>query len=65
MLTFKRLSSGYWHIRGSGPCEWCQPDAWPHCSDFNFFPEASDTFMFEVMAAYRKAIEQESVTRGL
>jgi hypothetical protein len=30
-ITYKRLPSGYWHIRGRGPCNWAQPPHWP-CS---------------------------------
>ena len=30
--TVTKLSSGYWHIRGIGPCNWAQPKTWP-CSE--------------------------------
>ena len=31
-ITVKRLSSGWWHIRGEGPENWAQPPEWP-CSE--------------------------------
>jgi len=30
-LTVQQLSSGAYHIRGVGPCNWAQPLTWP-CS---------------------------------
>lgn len=46
-LRVSRLLSGYWLIRGDGPCEWAQPRHWP-CSDAELdaatFPEASPAF---------------------
>ncbi len=57
-LRIKRLSSGHWHIRGRGPCEWAQPPAWP-CTpeelDAAFFPEASEDFRSEAHAALSEA----------
>jgi len=48
MVTIRRLSSGYYHVRGSGPCEWAQPPHWP-CSEAvlreHAFPEASERFI--------------------
>jgi hypothetical protein len=53
-ITLKRLPSGYWHIRGSGPCEWAQPPFWP-CNrrvlEASFFPEASERFRQELYDA--------------
>ena len=53
MIEVTRLSSGYWHIRGIGPCNWAQPPTWP-CDETTFlahaFPEASDEFIREAMA---------------
>ena len=52
-ITFTHLESGYWHIRGGGPCEWAQPPCNP-CSEETLrahaFPQASDEFIREVMA---------------
>lgn len=47
-ISAKRLASGYWHIRGDGPCNWAQPPTWP-CSESvlreHAFPEASEAFI--------------------
>lgn len=51
-ITIRRLSSGYWHIRGHGPCNWSQPDHWP-CSIETLriyaFPQASEEFFAAAM----------------
>ena len=51
-ITAKQLDSGYWHIRGDGPCNWAQPPWWP-CNEEtlreHIFPEASDDFVRECM----------------
>ena len=51
-ITVTRLSSGYWHIRGTGPCNWAQPWHWP-CDEATLreaaFPEACDEFIYAVM----------------
>lgn len=47
-LTVKRLSSGYWHVRGQGPCNWTQVPHWPASeSDIraHAHPEASEQFI--------------------
>ena len=53
-LTMRRLSSGYWHIRGIGPCNWSQPPVWP-CDEATLrehaFPQASDEFIREVLGS--------------
>jgi len=47
MITVTRLSSGYYLVRGDGPCEWAQPPSWP-CDETTLlahtFPEASAEF---------------------
>ena len=52
-MKIDRLSSGYWHLRGDGPCEWAQPPHWP-CDEATLrehaFPEASEKFIAECMA---------------
>lgn len=52
MVTVKRLSSGFFHIRGRGPCNWSQPPHWP-CSEAELrahaFPEASEEFFLEAL----------------
>ena len=51
-ITAERLSTGWWHIRGQGPCNWAQPPTWP-CDEATLrehaFPEASESFIREVM----------------
>jgi len=47
-ITITRLSSGYWHLRGTGPCNWAQPERWPCSEDAlrkSAFPEASEEFL--------------------
>ncbi len=48
LFSVKRLESGYWHLRGDGPCNWAQPRDWPCASETDleasFFPEAGDRF---------------------
>ncbi len=48
IITVKKLSTGYWHIRGHGPCNWAQPPHWP-CSEETLrdhaFPQASEEFL--------------------
>ena len=54
----KQLPSGYWHIRGIGPCNWAQPRVWP-CSEEHLrshaFPQASESFLQAVLEKARKA----------
>lgn len=55
MINAKRLESGYWHIRGRGPCEWAQPPCWP-CDEKTLreyaFPQASERFIRSVIRAF-------------
>jgi hypothetical protein len=50
-VTIRRLSTGYYHIRGRGPCEWAQPPgAPPYTVGYlraHAFPEASEDFLRE------------------
>jgi len=52
MIHVKQLESGYWHIRGEGPCNWAQPPVWP-CSEEvlrqHTFPQASMGFIKEAL----------------
>jgi hypothetical protein len=53
-ITIRRLSTGWWHIRGHGPCNWAQPPRWPCTAEElrqHAFPEASEEFL---MAAQRE-----------
>lgn len=57
MIVIKRLSSGYWHIRGVGPCNWAQAERLPETLDTmraSAFPEASETFIREAVAAVQR-----------
>ena len=58
MITINRLSSGYWHIRGTGPCEWAQTAVLPTTFEAvraAAFPEASDKFCREAARACEAA----------
>ena len=53
MITAKQLESGYWLIRGNGPCEWAQPPRWPSSEQvlrFHASPEASESFILAALA---------------
>lgn len=56
-LLIKKLDSGYYHIRGGGPCEWAQPPCWP-CDEATLrthaFPQASEAFIREAMRAAKR-----------
>ena len=58
MITVKRLSSGYFHIRGNGPCNWAQPPMWPCAEEVlrkYTFPEAGESFIQECIHEARRA----------
>lgn len=52
-ITVTRLSSGFYHVRGVGPCNWAQPTTWP-CAEEELrrcaFPEASEAFIRVALA---------------
>lgn len=51
-IEVTRLSSGWWHIRGVGPCNWSQPPEWPCDEDAlreYAHPEAGDGFISEAL----------------
>jgi hypothetical protein len=53
-ITVQKLSSGYYHVRGDGPCEWSQPPHWPCSEDVlrtHAFPEASERFIQSALEA--------------
>ena len=60
-ISIEQLSSGYWHIRGVGPCNWSQPESWP-CTKAELwehaFPEASSEF---IDAAFATIQEKETL----
>lgn len=47
-IIIKRISSGYFIIKGNGPCEWAQVEKWP-CTENELrkgaFHEASEVFI--------------------
>lgn len=60
VITAKRLDSGYWLIRGDGPCEWAQPPHWP-CAEETLrrhaFPEASERFIQAALMSADRPID--------
>jgi hypothetical protein len=62
-VSVKRLDSGYWHLRGIGPCNWAQPPRWP-CPDDqapegSFFGKASGAFKRLVRAENDRLLNKE------
>lgn len=52
-ITIRKIDSGYWHVRGRGPCEWTQPARWPASESEireSAFPQASEKFLLRVIA---------------
>ncbi len=51
-VRVRQLPSGWWHIRGRGPCNWSQPPIWP-CSESvlreHAFPQASEKFFSDAL----------------
>ncbi len=66
-IEAKQLDSGYWHLRGTGPCNWAQPPWWP-CDEATLrervFPEASEEFIRECLRAGATRPEQQEVEDG-
>lgn len=54
LVTVKRLSSGYFHVRGFGPENWAQPPRWP-CDEETLRAHASsgacEAFIQEALKA--------------
>ncbi len=54
-IAVHSLDSGYYHVRGVGPCNWAQVPFWPcdeACIRRHAFPEASEDF---ICSAYKAA----------
>jgi hypothetical protein len=53
-ITVRQLESGWWHVRGEGPCNWAQPPYWP-CDEETLrehaFPEAAESFIQAALRA--------------
>ncbi len=50
----KQISTGWYHIRGIGPCNWVQTPEWPATEAVireHAFPEASEEFIKLVIEA--------------
>ena len=56
LLAVRQLESGYWHIRGQGPCNWAQPPLWP-CPDSDVLEES---FFGEAAESFRRAVRAEN-----
>lgn len=61
-VTVQKLSSGYWHLRGRGPCNWAQPPEWP-CDEAvlrgHASSGASDEFIRSCMELRAREIGEE------
>lgn len=60
-ILVNQLESGWWHIRGAGPCNWTQPPCWPATEDqikSHAFSEASEEFLRAAATASAEAIER-------
>lgn len=54
MIKITKLSTGYYHVRGVGPCNWAQVPHWPADEQTiraHAFPEASEAFIRAAVAA--------------
>ena len=53
-ITVQRLESGWYHVRGAGPCNWSQPPHWPATEAElreHAHPEAGEAFFAVAVAA--------------
>lgn len=60
-ISIHVLPSGYYHIRGTGPCNWAQVPFWPcdeACVRRHAFPEASEEF---ILSAARRATAERDL----
>jgi len=72
-IRVRQLESGYWHVRGVGPCNFSQPPRWPCDEDTirkHAHPEASDAFILRAtkvaeLIAAGKAPTHEQVAASL
>ncbi len=64
IVSIRRLESGYWHIRGRGPCNWAQPQFWPDMNEAaieaSFFNEAAESFRRVVRAENERLLERDA-----
>ena len=59
-VDIRKLSTGYYHVRGDGPCNWAQLPHWPADEQTiraYAFPEASEEFIRAAVAAARAGFE--------
>lgn len=62
-LDIRRLDSGWWHVRGRGPCNWTQPPVWPASEEQireHAFPQASEEFLRAALAESIRSTEPRS-----
>ena len=61
-ISVRQLPSGWWHIRGVGPCNWAQPPSWP-CSDEELrqsaFCQAGESFIRAAVRARDATLEEK------
>jgi hypothetical protein len=62
-IQVTKLSTGWFHICGVGPCNWAQPAAWP-CSEQELraaaFPEASESFIRAAISGVHTLTERRN-----
>lgn len=66
-MIIYRLVSGWYHIRGHGPCDCAQVPVWP-CDEATLrehaFPEASEEFLLDVIRMAEKERRGGELGRG-
>ena len=59
-IRVTRLCSGYFLVRGIGPCNWAQPPTWP-CTEETLrasaFPEASEELILAAIAKSQESVK--------
>ena len=64
-MTIRKLESGYFIIRGEGPCNWAQVPIYP-CSEAalrqSAFPECSEDFILSVIRQMEREYVDAEVT---
>jgi len=68
LIIVKKLTTGYWHLRGYGICNWAQPPTWP-CDEETLrahaFPEASEQFIQDCLMLSRlESAERAKLAQG-
>lgn len=63
-IVIRELTTGYWHARGNGPCNWAQWPTGTVLTDDAFFPEAGLVFRAALTAHARTALSGVRSTTG-